>query len=472
MPPNTDLLKVWLEEIIQQHARTSDVQTTCVNARAPGRNRNRAVSDSSVAPPTVSRQHQPLRSARTDEDVPTGRLSQLHLNQSMPFPSLPPPPVVTDTPSSSPDWELQSTTSAPISATRPTTYSAASGSQKGSRSRSPVKSPLDLQFTTKPLRYEPALPAVSATSSILSNVDKSLLRDLKKIATGQGTIPRSVQHEVEGVLGELDEVMSWMLKNDDEDGIVLPGLRREFDDVKDLVARSIECDVMEMSEAAWNTDVHMPLLHLALRGSPAVGAYNITTARPCRELLPKSLAVEESEAKLVDLSINVRPEMEPAVAEHIRLLLAAEPVALRTINQSLYKLLCWRPSAVCIETKGAASGGANELEARSQLLQWTSAWLTRMRRFLSARSVDQIEADATMAKLGFPVIIVSCSAWHLYLIKDTSAAVTMYSILELGDTHSVLGIYKLLSSLQRLAEWAKGPFWSWFKQDILAFQAQ
>ncbi|KAK0723636.1 hypothetical protein B0T21DRAFT_293735 [Apiosordaria backusii] len=415
------------------------------------------MSDSSVAPAAAGRRRQPLRSAKTDEDVPTGRLLRLHLSQSVPFPSLP-PPVVADAQSSSPDWELQSTASAPISATRPTTYSAAGSSQKGSRSRSPIKSPLDLRFTTKPLRYEPALPAVSATSSTLSDVDKSLLRDLKKIATGQGTIPRSVQQEVEDVLGELDEVAYWMLRDDDEDSTVLPRLRREFDDVKDLVARSIECDVMEMSEAAWNTDVHMPLLHLALRGSPAVGAYNITTARPCRELLPKSLAVEESEAKLVDLSINVRPEMEPAVAEHIRLL-AAEPVSLRTINQSLYKSLCWRPSAVCIETKGAASGGTNELEARSQLLQWTSAWLTRMRSFLHARS------------LGFPAIIVSCSAWHLYLIKDTSAAVTMYSILELGDTHSVLGIYKLLSSLRRLAEWAKGPFWSWFKQDVLAFQA-
>ncbi|KAK0634152.1 hypothetical protein B0T14DRAFT_86963 [Immersiella caudata] len=145
-----------------------------------------------------------------------------------------------------------------------------------------------------------------------------------------------------------------------------------------------------MSEAAWNTDVHMPLLHLALQGSPAVGAYNMsvqhlsilhpllatihrTTAGPCRELLPKNLAAEESEAKLVDPSINIRPETEPAVAEHIRLLLAAEPATLRIINKSLHKLLCRRPSAVCIETKGAASGSANELEARSQLLQYTSA---------------------------------------------------------------------------------------------------
>jgi len=233
------------------------------------------MSDSSVAPPAAGRRRQPLRSVRTDEDVPTGRLSRLHLSQSVPFPSLPPPPVVADAPSSSTDWELQSTTSAPISATRPTTHSAAGSSQRGSRSRSPVKSPLDLRFTTKPLRYEPVLPTVSAISSTLSDVDKSLLRDLKRFATGQGTIPRSVQHEVEDVLGELDEVVSWMLRNDDEDGTVLLRLRREFDDVKDLVARSMECDVMEMSEAAWNTDVHMPLLNLALRGSPAVGAYNM-----------------------------------------------------------------------------------------------------------------------------------------------------------------------------------------------------
>jgi hypothetical protein len=62
-----------------------------------------------------------------------------------------------------------------------------------------------------------------------------------------------------------------------------------------------------------------------------------------------------------------------------------------------------------------------------------------MHRFLHVRSVDEIEADAAMAKLGFPVIIVSCSSWHLYLIKDSPADVTMYSVLELGDTHSGAG---------------------------------
>ncbi|KAK1826485.1 hypothetical protein QBC39DRAFT_376495 [Podospora conica] len=469
MPLAAELLEVWLEDVIQQH-----------RARAPGHedpcpSPARAMSDSSAArqraPP--DRRRQPLRGARTDDDLPTGGLSRLHLNQAATIPALPPPNAGAGAPSfSAESWDLQSTTSAPISATRPTAYSASAGSKKSSRSRSPVKSPLDLRFATKPLRYEVALPPASAKSSILSNVDKSLLRDLKSIAKGYGTIPRPVQHDVEAVLDELEEVTCGMLKDDDndQDSTVLPRLRREFEDVQDLVARSIACERIEMSEAAWNTDVHMPLLHLALRGSPALGAYNITTARPCRDLLPKTYAAEESEAKLVDLSINIRLETEPAVQEHILLLLAAEDAALRTINQSLYKLLCSQPSAVCIETKGSSSGGT-EGEARTQLLQWTSAWLTRMRRLLSTRSVDQDQADVVMAKLGFPVIIVLGDMWHLYLIKDTSAAVTMYRIEALGTTRSVLGVYQLLACLQRLAEWARGPFWSWFKEDILAFQA-
>ncbi|KAK5654047.1 hypothetical protein OQA88_7725 [Cercophora sp. LCS_1] len=99
------------------------------------------------------------------------------------------------------------------------------------------------------------------------------------------------------------EYTEWM----DEYDEALSLLRRELDGIKDILARSVECDVMEMSEAAWNTDVHMSLLHLALRGYPAVEAYNITTAPPCRELLPPNVTGDESKAKLVDLSINVRP---------------------------------------------------------------------------------------------------------------------------------------------------------------------
>ena len=190
-----------------------------------------------------------------------------------------------------------------------------------------------------------------------------------------------------------------------------------------------------------------------------------TTARPCQELLPKNMAGDKIEAKLVDFSIKL-DNLEPEVLEWITALVAAEPdIQLRTVNQSLYKPLCLRPSALCIETKGAGSG----LEARSQLLQWTSAWLARMRRFLQMRSVDPDKQHVIMAKLGFPVIAVSSSSWYSHLVRDTSAAVIMYDVVDLGNTRSLLDIYKLLTSLRRLAEWVNGPFWTWFKNEILAY---
>lgn len=364
------------------------------------------------------------------------------------------------------EWDLASTISTRTGATDPKSQSA--GGARKTRARSPVKSPLDLRFAVKPLRYEAALPTASPAS--LSDVDKALIRDLKKISSGQGTIPPPMQKKIQDAAGELDEIALWMLADDASVHRDATLLHREFEDIKELLAHSVDCDEMEMSEAAWNTNVHMPLLRLALQGFPALKASNITSARPCRELLPKNLTGDETEAKLVDLSINLLADSEPDVEERIRALVAAEPaIQLRTINQSLYKPLCLRPSALCIETKGA-SGGTDGLEARSQILQWTSAWLTRMRRFLQARSVNTLEANAIMAKLGFPVIVVSCSSWHLYLVRDTATAVTMYNILDLGNTHSLLGIYKLLSSLRRLAGWAKGPYWAWFKDDILAMQ--
>ena len=77
------------------------------------------------------------------------------------------------------------------------------------------------------------------------------------------------------ISGELDELVSWMLRENDEDGTVLPRPRCEFGDFKDPVVRSIEYGVIEMSEVARNTNVYIPLLYLAFTSSPSVGIYNI-----------------------------------------------------------------------------------------------------------------------------------------------------------------------------------------------------
>jgi hypothetical protein len=163
----------------------------------------------------------------------------------------------------------------------------------------------------------------------------------------------------------------------------------EFKYVKDVLLYSVNYDELEMSKAAWNTDVYMPLLRLTLYGLPTLRACNVyvpplptflrpglptganedslysTTARLCRELLYKTVAGEETKAKIIDFSINLLADSEPEVKGRIVSFITTEPIiSLWTINQSLYKPLYLRLLALYIETKGT-SGGTDGLEARS-----------------------------------------------------------------------------------------------------------
>ena len=212
---------------------------------------------------------------------------------------------------------------------------------------------------------------------------------------------------------------------------------------------------------------HLPLLCLFCSFLLTCFCCRSVRAPLCRELLPTGIAGSLVGDKMVDFAItfaNLEHD-EPEVHKRIRKLAANQADQLFTINQSSYGPLCHRPLAVSIETK--ASSGSED-DAKDQLLAWTSAWLTRMRRLLDPRSVGLADKDVIMGKLSFPVIIVQCNLWRLYLVQDTADAVTMYNTVPLGDTHSILGIYKLLASLRRLTDWARGPFWTWFKEDILA----
>jgi hypothetical protein len=309
--------------------------------------------------------------------------------------------------------------------------------------------------------------------SVLSAADRSLIRQLGMISTGQGILPRCLRDDLQALVGELRPIQPWMLAGDNDDPLLSRDqqvLRYELDDACEILERSVRCDELEEAELAWNTDVHSPILRLALKGQRTLQAKTVSQASICRPLLPRDLSGCVVGDKMVDFCIlfaNLEAE-EPAVLHHIRELVGKErDEQLRTVNPSTSTSLVLQPFAVAIETNRATSG--NELEAKAQLQSCMFAWLARMRRFLHLRQLDEGDQDAIMAKLSFPVIIVNGSCWHLYLFRDTPHAVVMYKVVSLGDTHSLLGLYQLLASVRTLATWAKGPFWTWFKQDILAY---
>jgi hypothetical protein len=357
------------------------------------------------------------------------------------------------------------------SATRITSAGGAR-TQRSGRSASPVKAPSGPRLTVdKEIRYKGAL--LAAEMADLSAVDTSLIRHLGRISTGQGILPRCLNDDIQALAGDLSPIQPWMLAGENDDPLLSRDphvLLYELYDAYEILDRSVRCDELEEAELAWNTDVHSPILRLALKGQRTLQAETVSLASICRPLLPpRDLSGRVVGDKMVGFCIlfaNLEAE-EPAVLHHIRDLVGQErDEQLRTINQSTSTSLVLQPFAVAIETK-ATSG--SELEAKAQLQSYMFTWLARLRRFLHLRGLNERDQDAIMAKLSFPVIIVNCSCWHLYLFRDTPTAVAMYKVVRLGDTHSLLGIYQLLASLRMLATWAKGPFWKWFKQDVLAY---
>ena len=286
MALTTTVIEAWLEDLVQRidedtAPTVSDVTTRSSAAKARGRQpaRNTKTSNPEESNPTPG---------TAPISPPTRPLSQLSLDKPL-FPVLPPPTAesssarsgtlysqVLSSPDTSAsaviplrsvgrsDWDVTSGVSRETGTTNPTNKSGAK------RNRSPVKSPLDLQFATKPLRYEVELPAAGAS---LSDVDKALIRDLKKISIGHGTIPSAIQSEIQQAVGELDEIEPWMLTTVAFSGRDLTVLQHEFKEIKKILAYSLKCNRLEMSEAAWNIDVHMPLLRLALEGFPTLEAY-------------------------------------------------------------------------------------------------------------------------------------------------------------------------------------------------------
>ena len=145
-------------------------------------------------------------------------------------------------------------------------------------------------------------------------------------------------------------------------------------------------------------------------------------------------------------------------------MLDGEATALRYLNQTTYDPLRFRPSPIAIETKTAVAAETGE----SQLAVWTKAWRTRM----SLLGATQIPAQ--------PLVRVCDHAWMILFCWDEEVRIrrqdgksevrsnlVLMSELHIGDTRSILGVYKILKAMRLLAEWMEGDFYDWFKEQIL-----
>ena len=196
----------------------------------------------------------------------------------------------------------------------------------------------------------------------------------------------------------------------------------EFYKVRTIKRCARKCLALRLSEAEWNSDVHKPLLNLALTtwsGDASVACQNVTSARilPC--FLPFTSTGDVAEGKMVDFVLGPKipedSELDIAIRDALRSRAVqqqqspASNAAHHCVNQTDYPVLSRAPIAVTIETKVA---GANLDEGRLHLGIWTAAWHHRMR-------ILGVGGDAGGPPLPtLPLILTWDHEWKLFFAVD------------------------------------------------------
>lgn len=224
------------------------------------------------------------------------------------------------------------------------------------------------------------------------------------------------------------------------------------------VARA--CLSLGRSEAAWNAQVHGPLLELAVSRQRGSVAYeNATSARILPPFRPFLATGEMSEGKMVDfvLAPRLSPEVDAVIQSglnevYMRTKTPSLASAQLNVNQTDYVPLTRSPLAVSIETKVA---GASLTEGRLQLGIWTAAWHRRM-EILGVGGGKQGPLLPTL-----PLILVQDHQWSLYLAVDRLDRIEICGLHEIGSSSNFSNIYQLLAVLELLAGWVDTVFRSW-----------
>ncbi|KAJ4307436.1 hypothetical protein N0V84_012740 [Fusarium piperis] len=260
----------------------------------------------------------------------------------------------------------------PLLRQTPSLSSTSSTRSSNARSTSPVKRST-LQLLKKPVHYVPIAddPTTQLSEDILSTYDRII-----DISNHENFLPRAVEEELRATHRGVRE--RWFFEDDDPSSNYLHELAvlREIEQVAEA------CRAQGASEAAWNVDVHGPLLKLALAPFQSLSRDILTHARISKLFVPEMKASSHydfTRSKMIDWGIRVRPP--PSTLSRIQALVDELPDSQSSVNQTVYGPVRYEPIAISIESKIAI--GTLE-EARLQLGVWVAAGHRRMRALLPA----------------------------------------------------------------------------------------
>ncbi|KAJ9130074.1 hypothetical protein NKR23_g12358 [Pleurostoma richardsiae] len=239
------------------------------------------------------------------------------------------------------------------------------------------------------------------------------------------------------------------------------GVTPALAEVLDILNEAKWCFETGQAEHGWNCAVHYRLMRLALHGSrrqeQLVDCTPCATARIIKEYLPAS-----TDSKLVDFAIYLRPSFSDVAsdrteaAEALRNLRSAAPEL--SANHTDMEPLKEGPITVSVETKRSGDGAD---KAELQIGTWQAAQWKML-----AQQTERV--GGSLQGLPFlPCLIIHGHDWNFAATSREGTKTVLWVQRPLGNTKSILGIYKVLYSLQLLLRWSRDEFWPWYKADVL-----
>ncbi|KAK7423266.1 hypothetical protein QQZ08_009163 [Neonectria magnoliae] len=362
---------------------------------------------------------------------------------------------------------------------------------------SPGKRMADLQLSAEPIMHL----SLSSMPAGLPSTVRPLYRSLRRIATGVGVIPASVKKAAR----------SRVTKQDNRP------LRHNFY-TPTLAILEIVTDVCStarlwmsenVNEASWNALVHCPLLKLALHpakdmlgedensdsdsdsdddndnngsGQDAQDAeglsvyspvifWDITTARPHPDCVPRHIRGDSHEAKMIDFCITVSDaHIQDAALRTFNAASSSDAIApgtrpIGSINHTEHLPLTRRPISVSIKSK---SPNGSPDKALAQLSIWAASHFERLRRLrdVKRRELGLVASEGSIP-MALPLLLAIGSSWRLYFAVDSDRDIVIVDTIKLGDTDQLVGCYQVVAALRELARWTETTFRSWLLENVL-----
>ncbi|KAM3516877.1 hypothetical protein NHJ13051_009502 [Beauveria bassiana] len=339
-------------------------------------------------------------------------------------------------------------------------------SEQSSHTRSGRTSPLKQMLK---LRHDPNgldMRELESFADMPEELD-ALLEDIQSFVDGKGIVSTSARAALADA-AQSDKSFRWASPSRGSDFLTddptMAGCTPLPEVVLDVKAAAFECSHRNHPEAAWNLEVHQPILSMAFRPPgqrrfrQLVNFMGATTAA----IIPEY--GNPTTSKKVDFCIYVEPENDATLSSEYR---AAAERMRNALPQAVLNFTDFAPLddrfiALSIETKKPSE---NVETGQLQLGVWEMARWKFLRRLAAGHADDDQGTFAAAATRSawlpafLPGIVIQGQEWYMVVTTAEGDRTVLWRKKFIGSTAGTRGIYQIVRTLQYLIRWVRDVYW-------------